>query len=50
MDKDSLIELVELNSNLYSPISNSKENLIEVSLNLYKHMYSFLYKTKTTIL
>lgn len=31
MDKDSMIELAEFHSNLYSPISDSKENLIEVS-------------------
>lgn len=31
MDKDSTIELTELKSNLFNPISNSKENLIEVS-------------------
>jgi len=29
-----MIELSELNSNLYNPISDSKENLIEVSQNL----------------
>lgn len=31
MDKEPMIELNELNSNLYSPVSDSKENLIEVS-------------------
>jgi len=31
MDKDQMIELPELNSNLYGPVSDSKESLIEVS-------------------
>lgn len=31
MDKEPMIELNELNSNLCSPVSDSKENLIEVS-------------------
>lgn len=30
MDKDIMIDLTELNSNLYSPVADSKENLIEV--------------------
>lgn len=34
MDKDLMIELVELNSNLNSSISDSRENLIEVSCSL----------------
>lgn len=31
MDKDPTIELTELKSNLFSSISDSKENLIQVS-------------------
>lgn len=38
MDKDPMIELSELNDNLFSPVSNSKENLIEVS-------FMFVYNT-----
>lgn len=34
MDKEPMIELAEFNRNLYSLESDSKENLIEVSLNL----------------
>lgn len=34
MDKDSMIELSEFHNNLYGFISDSRENLIEVSLNL----------------
>lgn len=34
MDKDPSIELIELKDNLFSPISDSNENLIRVSLSL----------------
>lgn len=34
MDKDLMIELTEFHNNLYGPISDSRENLIEVSLNV----------------
>lgn len=34
MEKDTTIELTEFNNILYNSISDSKENLIEVSLSL----------------
>jgi len=41
MDKDPMIELTEFHNNLYGPMSDSRENLIEVSLKL---LYLFLNK------
>lgn len=34
MDNDSIIELAEFNSNLYKTASDSKENLIDVSIGI----------------
>lgn len=36
MDNEPMVELTEFSSNLYNPVTDSEENLIEVSLN-YNH-------------
>lgn len=47
MDKDPMIELTEFHNNLYGPISDSRENLIEVSL---KVLYLFWFLSKHKII
>lgn len=43
MDKDPMIELTEFHNNLYDSISDSRENLIEVSLNLLNFFFLIPY-------
>lgn len=49
MDKDPMIELSEFHNNLYGSISDSRENLIEVSINLL-HFFFYTILSKIFII